>query len=285
MVNIYNKSALNALPSAQKSGARFEAVLLEFDLNGNQEKPAWRFLINPKELQFSQTAQYSKVSTIASSVADRQFTGGTGATLKITDMVMDTFCHGKSLRPLIEGAQALMRARIDKNEFQPPVLAFKVGSRRFAPCVLISLDWVESRSLSGEPARVVMAMTLEEIPRPLTKAEQEVKERLKQDTIADRRESDGKPRRELTFRQITDSTLAAKKYLQDNKSVFTGEIQGIISRNLYFTKVDKNTGDVTILSGDSALGIVGRSLGDKLIANDTVSTLPLKPNTKRPILK
>jgi len=284
---MYNKSALNALPSAQRSGTRFEAVLLEFDINGNEEKPAWRFLINPKELQFSQSAQYSKVSTIASSVADRQFTGGTGATLKITDMVMDTFCYGKSLRPLIEGAQALMRARIDKSEFQPPVLAFKVGSRRFAPCVLISLDWVESRSLSGEPARVVMAMTLEEIPRPLTKAEQEVKERLKQDTIADRRESDGKPRRELTFRQITDATLAAKKYLQDNKSVFTGEIQGIISRGLYFTKVDKSTGDVTILSGDSALGVVGRSLGDNpvLIANDTVSTLPLKPNTKRPVLK
>ena len=282
---MYNKSALNALPSAQKSGARFEAVLLEFDLNGNQEKPAWRFLINPKELQFSQTAQYSKVSTIASSVADRQFTGGTGATLKITDMVMDTFCYGKSLRPLIEGAQALMRARIDKSEFQPPILAFKVGSRRFAPCVLVSLDWVESRSLSGEPARVVMAMTLEEIPRPLTKAEQEVKERLKQDTIADRRESDGKPRRELTFRQITNSTAAAKAYLNANKSAFTGEIQGIISRGLYFTKVDKSTGDVTILSGDSALGVVGRSLGDKLIANDTVSTLPLKPNTKRPVLK
>jgi len=284
---MYNKSALNALPSAQKSGARFEAVLLEFDINGNEEKPAWRFLINPKELQFSQSAQYSKVSTIASSVADRQFTGGTGATLKITDMVMDTFCYGKSLRPLIEGAQALMRARIDKSEFQPPILAFKVGSRRFAPCVLISLDWVESRSLSGEPARVVMAMTLEEIPRPLTKAEQEVKEKLKQDTIADRRESDGKPRRELTFRQITDATNAAKKYLQDNKSVFTGEIQGIISRGLYFVKVDKNTGDVTILSGDSALGVVGRSLGDNpvLIANDTVSTLPLKPNTKRPVLK
>jgi len=102
---MYNKSALNALPSAQKSGTRFEAVLLEFDINGNEEKPAWRFLINPKELQFSQSAQYAKVSTIASSVADRQFTGGTGATLKITDMVMDTFCYGKSLRPLIEGAQ------------------------------------------------------------------------------------------------------------------------------------------------------------------------------------
>jgi len=282
---MYNKSALNALPSAQKSGARFEAVLLEFDINGNEEKPAWRFLINPKELQFSQSAQYSKVSTIASSVADRQFTGGTGATLKITDMVMDTFCYGKSLRPLIEGAQALMRARIDKSEFQPPILAFKVGSRRFAPCVLISLDWVESRSLSGEPARVVMAMTLEEIPRPLTKAEQEARERLKQDTIADRRESDGKPRRELTFRQIKFADDSVRAYLQANKSAFTGEIQGIISRGLYFSKVDKNTGDVTILSGDSALGIVGRSLGDTVVANDTVSTLPLKPNTKRPILK
>ena len=282
---MYNKSALNALPSAQKSGARFEAVLLEFDINGNEEKPAWRFLINPKELQFSQSAQYSKVSTIASSVADRQFTGGTGATLKITDMVMDTFCYGKSLRPLIEGAQALMRARIDKSEFQPPILAFKVGSRRFAPCVLISLDWVESRSLSGEPARVVMAMTLEEIPRPLTKAEQEVKEKLKQDTIADRRESDGKPRRELTFRQIKFADDSVRAYLQANKSAFTGEIQGIISRGLYFSKVDKNTGDVTILSGDSALGVVARSLGDKIIANDQVSTLPLKPNTKRPVLK
>lgn len=282
---MYNKSVLGTLPSAQKSGTRFEAVLLEFDINGNEEKPAWRFLINPKELQFSQSAQYSKVSTIASSVADRQFTGGTGATLKITDMVMDTFCMGKSLRPLIEGAQALMRARIDKSEFQPPILAFKVGSRRFAPCVLVSLDWVESRNLSGEPARVVMAMTLEEIPRPLTKADQEAKEKLKQDTIADRRESDGKPRRELTFRQITDATNAAKKYLQDNKSAFTGEIQGIISRGLYYTKVDKSTGDVTILSGNTALGVVLRSLGDKLIANDTVSSLPLKPNTKRPVLK
>jgi hypothetical protein len=282
---MYSQSLIATLPKAQKSNARFEAVLLEFDIDGNKEKPAWKFLINPRELKFSESANYGKVAPIASAVEFLQYQATSGVTLQINDLILDTWCIGRSLRPLVEGARALMKAKPDQNQFSPMVLAFKWGSKRVAPLVLTSLQWDEQRFLSGETARIRMSMTLEEIPRPLTKAELEEREKRKQDAIADRRESDGKPKRPLTDRQAKSASDAARDYLKQNKDSFTADIQSKISRGMYSLKTDRDSGNVEMISGDQSLGIVLRGLGDKAIANPKITTIPLKPAATLPALK
>ena len=285
MVTMYNRAVLNTLPNAQKSNARFEAVLIEYDIEGKTEKAAWTFLIHPQSLKFNDAAKYNEISPLASSVANLQYEHSTGATLSISDLLMDTWCLGKSLRPVIDGVRALLKAKTDQGKFSPMVLAFRWGSFRFSPCVLTDIDWEVTRVLSGEPARVKMSITLKEIPKPLTRAEKDAKEKQKQALVADRRVAEGKPKLPLTQRQAEDASKAAKDYLISNKSNFSADVQAAIASNKYKLSTDRDSGNVSMLVDDKVIGIVLRSLGSSVIANSKITTIPTKENVKLPELK
>lgn len=279
-----NKTPYSQLPTEEKAKGAIEAMLVEYDIDGKKDKPLWTFLVNPSNLKFSDAAEYDKTSPIASAVPHRTYSNSTGRTLTITDMLMDTWYTGKSLQPLVEGVRALLKAKTEQNQFSPPVLAFLMGTKRFAPCVITKLDWIESRFLSGAPGRISMSIVLEEIPTPPTKAELERREKVKREAIADRRQQQGRPRLDLTDRQQKAAIEQAKRYLNSNKSQFSAEVQGYINLGKYQLKVNKESGDVEMMVGEKSYGIVLRSLGEKFLANPKITTVPLKANGKLPEL-
>lgn len=283
---LLNPSAYATLPSASSSG-RVEAVLLEYDINGKEEKPLWLFLVNPATLDYQDTAEYNEVSPLASKVKVKQYTGSSGAKLTISDLLFSVYCLGKSLKPLTEGIQALLKAKTEENKFAPPVLMFRWGTKRFGPCVLTDVRWSESAWLGGEAARVKMSLTLEEVPKPLTAAEIEAKKKAKQGADAKKRESDGKPLLKLTDRQRKEASGKAKEYLKTNTSIWSPDIQSAIEKGNYKLATDGDTGDVTMFNAKGLkLGVVLRSLGDKQqTANDKITTIPLKQGATIPQLK
>jgi hypothetical protein len=284
--SLLNPTALATLPDASSSGGRIEAVLLEYDIEGKKEKALWHFLVNPATLKYSDSADYNEVSPLASKVKVKQYSSSSGLKLKISDLLFSVYCLGKSLRPLTEGIDALLKAKTEENQFAPPVLMFRWGSKRFAPCVLIDVEWDESAWLGGEAARVKMSLTLEEIPKPLTTAEIEAKKKTKGKADQEKRSQAGKPPLKLTERQRKEASDKAKEYLKANTQNWTADVQAAIEKG-YKLATDAETGDVTMFDAKGKkLGVVLRSLGDKQqIANDKITTIPLKKDAKIPELK
>ncbi len=283
---LLNPTAYSKLPSAS-SGGRVEAVLLEYDIEGKKEKPLWLFLVNPATLDYQDSAEYSEVSPLASRVKVKQYNASSGAELTISDLLFSTYCLGKSLKPLTEGIQALLKAKTEENKFAPPVLMFRWGTKRFGPCVLTDVKWTESAWLGGEAARLKMSLTLEEIPKPLTKAEIEAKQKLKDKADEQKREKDGKPPIKLTDRQRQEASTKAKEYLKANTKVWAPDIQSAIEKGNYKLSTDADTGDVTMVDvTGKKLGVVLKSLGDKQqSATDKITTIPLTKDAKVPELK
>lgn len=284
---IINPTAYRNLPKAEASQEIVEAVLLEYDMNGKEEKPLWFFLVNPRALQFQDQAEYGTVSPLATKAKHRFYNAASGATLRISDLVFSLYCLGRSARPLIDGARALLRAKPEENKFAPPVLMFRMGRRRFGPCILTSVDWSEEAWLGGDPARVKMSLVLEEIARPLTPAELEAKAKAKEQAERDKNKAEDKPKLPLTQRQREEASKAAKEYLTKNAEEWDANVQSLVKRGAYKLSTDEKTGDVTMFdSKGQKLGTVLRALGDKkLLANKTITTIPLKTGGKVPELK
>jgi hypothetical protein len=272
---MYNQAVLQSLPKAQKSVARFPAMLLEYDIDGKKDKPLWVFLVNPKSLEFSESAEYSKLQPASSNVPHKSYIGASGLTLRITDVVFDTWCLGKSLRPLIDGLRSLLKCSPQSNEYSPKVLMFRWGSKRFAPCVLTDISWKEEKLLSGEVAKIRLNLTLEEIPRPLTKAELQALEKKKQDLIIAQNDQSGFPKLPLTDRQVTTAKGFAKDLIAQNIDKFKPDIQAKLRKKDYALTVDKKSGNVEILSGGKNLGVILRSLGEKIVVNSKIVTVPV----------
>jgi hypothetical protein len=283
---LYNPTALKSLPSAKNNG-RAEAVLIEYDINGKQEKPLWLFLINPATLKFSGSADYGSTTPHAAKAPTLHYNGASGEKLTISNILLSTHCLGKTVKPLIEGLRALLRAKPENNQFAPPVLMFRWGKRRFGPCVLTDLDWDESAWLDGDPAKAVLNITLQEIARPLTKAEKEAKARVKDSAQAKKREKQGKPPLPLTDRQRKEASEKAKEFLKANNKSWAADIQAAIAKNNYKLSTDADTGDVTMTDGQGkSLGVVLRSLGDgNQRAEAKTTTLPLAQGAKHPEIK
>lgn len=262
-------------------------MLLEYDINGKEEKPLWRFLVNPASLDYQESAEYNEVAPLASKVKVKQYSGASGAKLTISDLLFSTYCYGKSLKPLTEGITALLKARTEENKFAPPVLMFRWGSKRFGPCVLSDAKWTESAWLGGEAARIKMSLSLEEVPKPPSKAEIEAKKKLKEKADQQKRSDGGKPPIKLTDRQLKEASTKAATYLKANTKTWAPDIQSAIDKGNYKLSTDADTGNVTMFDAKGTkLGVVLKSLGDKQqTANDKITTIPVKKDAKIPDLK
>jgi hypothetical protein len=277
----YNRSVWTTLPTVSRDSQEIEAALIEFDISGKSEKPAWKFFVNPKSLQIQDKAVFTEVTTQAARVTHRHYSHSTGAKLSIQDLRFAGWLWGKSVKPSLDGLQELLRCRPDKNEFSPKLLLFVMGRRRFGPCVLEEVQWEESQWLGGDAAGIKLSLTLVEVPKPLTPAEKEERERQRQLALADMRASQGKPPLELTPRQQEEVTKAAKAYLAANKDQFSDTVQALIQKGNYKLKVDAATGAVTMTDDKgTAIGTVLTYDGKTLTAGTPTTTVPLKPGGK-----
>ncbi|HEY9835424.1 MAG TPA: hypothetical protein V6D27_00790 [Vampirovibrionales bacterium] len=230
----------------------------------DEEQVAWGFLLAPSSLRFSRTAEYGDLSSFAARVKDRQYSQTTGATLTIPNLAFNTWYYRKSLGPLIDGINLLLEAALDEDKFSPPILAFVMGKRRFAPCVLTEVSWDESAWLGGEPASISMNLTLAEVPSPGLK--RDAKAREPEDTVPGK---EGEPRNKLTDRQRKDASDAAKAYLTENKEKYPKTISDKIRANAYFLETNEETGVVEMLdSAKKIIGVVGKYDGEKFTPSE-----------------
>ncbi len=277
----FNSQAYNLLPDAQKGKA--EAVLLEYDISGNSPKPLWLFLVNPQSLKFSKTAEYNEIKPLGSKVSELQYTSSSGRSLSISELILQTWYCGKSLRPLLEGVQKLLEADVKNKKYSPPILKFQMGAREFGPCVLTKLDWDESAWLGGEPASVRLNLELREVPKVVSRGEIEKAKEKATSSAKTTREQQGKPRLPLTDRQRSDGSNAAKKYLQANINSWIADVQAAIRGNKYKLATNKSSGQV-VMSDEG-----GKKLGTVLVWDGTtgkagagITTIATMKNVKPP---
>ncbi len=259
----FNASAIANLPAASKS--QVEAVLMEYSVDPTTEKKLWTFFYNPSVLRFSGDAKYSESGTFAAREQDMQYGNSTGLTLEIPNLYLDSYCLGKSLKPILDGLDELRKADIKQSKFSPPILSFVFGSRRFAPCVLTRVGWDEVAWLGGQPARAQMNMTLMEIPAP---------GKLGLAAIAPEQQTLNQLPTDLTERQRGEGSAKAKEWLNANIQAVSPEVQSLVRSNTYKLATDAKTGDVTMQKADgTAIGVVGRWDG-KVFTTEKINTLP-----------
>lgn len=278
-----NRKLLNSLPSATY-GDRIFAYLIPYDqgLQPGVEPAAqstgstdstestapittpqnrvWNFLINPSVLSYSRSAVYSDTQTWAAKKQDIQYFTTNGQTLKMPNIILDSWHDGRSLRPLIEGINALLEAQIDQNRYYPPVLSFVWGSTRFAPCVLTEVTWDEAAWLSGEPATVVLNLTFREVPEPRSRGTAAADTQLAPNEEASEQ---GSPRLPLTDAQASQASTYANQFLDQNLNNWSPEIQAQVRSDSYRLLTNRATGDVQMLNPDgTVIGTVLRWNGE-----------------------
>jgi hypothetical protein len=285
----YNSTAWSKLSELSGETTPVEALLLEYEPEGKEEKLAWGFLINPQSLDFENTANYGTVAPHATTVQSSQYSSTTGQTLTTPGMRFALWCYKKSAKVLLDGLKKLLEADPLNNKFSPPLLRFSWGSYNLGPLVLVKYSYKVTAVSNGEPTTVTdLTLTFKEQPRPLTKAEQEKRsqDRLKQQQeSAKARGETASPTLALTERQQQDALTIAEKYLKDNISQWSADIQTLIKSDKDFKKkltVDAKTGVVTLSDKDGKkLGTVLIYDGTKAVAG-TKCTIPVKQGGKAP---
>lgn len=240
-MSIYHQAILNSLPDATRETKTAKAYLFDYNQTA-QGQYLWGFLYNPSSLEFSRSAKYSESQTLSSRASDLQYGYSSGKTLSISEIVLDSWLQGKTIQPLLDGIEKLLECDINKKQYSPPILAFVFGSRRFSPCVLSNVKWVETGWLGGAPARATMSLTLLEVPEPMTKEAASAKIRATLSKVAQTRSQQGQPRMELTDRLSFDVVNKAKAWLAANVDKFDPKIVPIIKSKNYTLKIDSNLG-------------------------------------------
>jgi hypothetical protein len=136
----YNKTAWKSLPPVPENqiDGEIEAVLIDYNTLGAQESIVYVFLINPCQVDFGPyTADYTEVATLSNKTPHQSFNHSSEGTLIINDMILSSYCFGKSLRPIIEGAIALTKADTDNNIYAPKILSFRMGVVLLENCFMV----------------------------------------------------------------------------------------------------------------------------------------------------
>ena len=244
--SIYNPQVLGNL-TAQESGDRVWAYLT---LESGED--VYPMLINPESLKWSRAATYSEQATAGTGVQSKQYYNTGGRSLKIDNIKLETYRHGKTLTQYIEGFEALLQPQVSEDRwYAPKPLNFVWGSRQFGPCVLVDVNWSEEAWISGEPATAQLSLTLEEIPPP----DSELQRRLPPNM----NKVEGALDTPLTERQRTEGSAAAQTWLQENTASLDDGLRDRVAANRYRLTTDEKTGLTTITDENgSAIGVVGR---------------------------
>jgi hypothetical protein len=277
----YNRTAWQSLPEVPKNqiDEDIEAVLLDYNTLGAGESVVYVFLLNPCQIDFGPyTADYTEIPTLSNKTAHQAFNHSGEGTLVISDMMLSSYCFGKSLRPIIEGAIALTKADTENNIYAPKILSFRMGTERFEPCVLQQVKYNRDTSLGGEAAKITMSMTLLKVPKPITAFQQEASDQKKRNDVVSSNISKGSPPLPLSAREQNDLMKSAKEYI--TKMLPRLDQSGIVSQfksGNYEIKIDKTTGTASFYSNGVDRGVIVQSSGKKIVGGQGTTSLKLKP--------
>ncbi|MDF5717980.1 MAG: hypothetical protein PUP93_29975 [Rhizonema sp. NSF051] len=276
----FNSSAWKKLPSA--TAQTVEAVLLNYSIDKTKEDIAYIFGVNPATTDYDYSAEYSAVPTVSTNAPHQVFNYSTGGKLTLSDMVLNAYVYGKSLRPLIEGAIALTKAQLSNNKYAPPILTFRMGTEILEPCVLLSVKYVREASLGGEPARIKLSMTLQQIPKQKSKAEKEAQAKKQQQDTANRNVALNKPPMPLSLRQQNDTKAGAKSFLGKYANLLDPSIGNAYKAGDYAFLTDAVNGTVSLFTGKTNQGVVVQNNGKLISGGKGVTSIKTKAGVSLP---
>ena len=135
-------------------------------LLGEDGKVLYTFLYNPESKEYSRSIEYGESEIALSSVAPLQYKRTSGRTLSLPDLLLESWSDSRSLRPQLEGLEALAVADPANGKFSPPIVYFAWGSEVFGAAVLTDISWKETLWVGGEPAEARLNITLKQVPNP-----------------------------------------------------------------------------------------------------------------------
>lgn len=238
--------------------------------------PVFTFLANPESLEWSRQANYAKGSTALTSVQSLQYYNSEGRSLRIKDLLLETWHSRRSIRPILEQLQMLLVPDPRSPVLHPKVLGFVWGTQRFTPCVLTEVSWRETAWLSGEPASARLDLTLIEIPP----ADFDPVSRIYREQQPEKSSSLTTP---LTDRQREEARRLAIAYLRQNQQEWTPEVAALITSGRYRLESDAATGDVFMVGADGKR--IGRILqydGRNAATSGEITTVPTRPGVTLP---
>mgnify|MGYP006422718569 CR=1 FL=1 len=234
----------------------------------------WRFLAPPEKFQFSgRSANYASISPLLSSEPLQQYTHTSAEKLKIQDLLLDTWCEGKSVRPLLEGVEALLKIS-EPSKFEPPTLSLVFGKSRFEPCKLLSATRNEYRWLDGEPAGVRLSLSFIRLVEPSRGSGESPLLGLEDPTAEDLN-------LELTEREMAEAMEAAETYLEENPQRYDPKVRELLASGDWEAQVSSN-GELKLMDSEQKeVGVIG-GWEDGEITIQGIETLPLAEGTGKP---
>lgn len=273
----FNPTPWQQLTDAANDGIAIEALLLEYDPDGKEEKMAWGFLINPQSLDIENTANYGEVAPHATTVSTKQYSHTKGRTFTTPGMMFSLWCYKKSVKSLLDGLDKLMQADPANDRFAPALLRFSWGSYDLGPLSLVKYSYRIIAVSGGDPTDVRdLTLTFEEQPRPLTQAEQEEKAQQRAAQAKEDRLAQGGPRNPLTERQQSDAEARAKAFLERNIEQFSADVQSLVRSGEYTLQVSQDNGVVMLLDGEAKIGVVSQFDGTNHKVGGQITSVPLK---------
>lgn len=209
----------------------------------------WEFQLNPSELPFDTGAQYTEVGTAATSVQNQAYFFSKGLTLSVRDAIFDTSGKG-TITAALDQLQSFKNPNIKAGKLEPVTLNLVWGSRRFGPCKLTQLNWVEDGwTVNGEPDRAKVSFTLLEIP---PEGIATASGRLSNEALGIA------PR--LTDREFQKASELGKDEITKNSSKLSAPLRDLIKSKAWGTLTDKVTGEVKLIDikKNETRGVVGK---------------------------
>lgn len=153
-----NPQVLSSLPNAPRDGYSWASLATIEYLSNPSNGQLWQFLYNPSALSFERSANYEVIDLPYTNAQPVQWKNTGGTQLTISDLLLDGWGEGKSIRPTLASLQKLMVGSADTD---PPKLIFTWGSRTINPLVLVRLRWEENAwAPNGDPMRAKVALTV-----------------------------------------------------------------------------------------------------------------------------
>ena len=238
-MTIVNTNVLNSLAESPKTSG------VPAQLVGEDGKILYSFLYAPEKQAFSKSAKFTEVPVGATARQPQVYGYTTGTTLRLDNLLLDTFCDGRSGRELIEGLGRLTLPAAET--LKPPLVYFVYGTFSFGPAYITDLSWETEAWLNGEPAIGRISIALIEVPgSPTTATTTGTTTPTSAGTIPD-----------LTDRQKLEARQQADAWLSANINRLRPDIQQRV-RSRSFKFLTSETGSVQITdSSGQVLGTIG----------------------------
>lgn len=247
-----NEQVIAGLNPANKVEGIYAYLIDELD------NLTFTFLYNPEEKSFSRQARYDEGATALTSTPSQFYSYTTGLTLRLSNLLLESYSRGKTCQILLDRLQALMVADPAKGKYAPTPVYFRWGSDSFGPAVITDLSWSETSWLNGEVASARVSFTLLQIP------ESQLPKKAKVESSQNKLKAALKSSNKLTDRQKQDATSKAKKWLNQNLKKLPDNVSSLVRINKYKVVVG-NEGTVSLTNDKSKiLGTVGLYKNGKL---------------------